>query len=61
MFIEAPSEFLVDASAIDPKGTGEVQAILTAPSGRKMQTLVDNMKDGTYPVLYTPMEEGKLH
>ncbi|KAL8582065.1 hypothetical protein ACOMHN_028046 [Nucella lapillus] len=58
VFTEAPSEFVVDASALDPQGKGEVQAVLTTPSGRKLQTLVDNPKDGTYPVLYTPMEEG---
>ena len=59
MFTEAPSEFMVDASALDPQGKGQVQAILTTPSGRKLQTLVDNKKDGTYPTLYTPMEEGE--
>ncbi|XP_076447622.1 filamin-A-like isoform X2 [Babylonia areolata] len=58
VFMEAPSEFVVDASALDPKGKGEVQAIMTTPSGRKLQMIVDNKKDGTYPVLYTPTEEG---
>ena len=59
MFLEAPTEFTVDARSVTPNGEGAVQAVLTTPTGRKMQTLVNNKKDGTYPVLYTPMEQGR--
>ncbi|KAK7101853.1 hypothetical protein V1264_020173 [Littorina saxatilis] len=58
VFIEAPTEFTVDARAVTPNGEGKVEAILTTPTGRRMQTVVDNKKDGTYPVLYTPTEQG---
>ncbi|XP_076469743.1 LOW QUALITY PROTEIN: filamin-A-like [Babylonia areolata] len=58
VFMEAPTEFTVDAHTVTPTGEGQVQAILTTPTGRKVATKVSNNKDGTYPVLYTPMEQG---
>ena len=58
VFIEAPTEFTVDARSVTPNGEGKVEAILTTPTNRRIQTLVSNNKDGTYPVLYTPMEQG---
>ncbi|KAL8615195.1 hypothetical protein ACOMHN_029211 [Nucella lapillus] len=58
VFTEAPTEFTVDAHTVNPTGDGQVQAVLTTPTGRKVQTQVSNKKDGTYPVLYTPIEKG---
>ncbi|XP_025106447.1 filamin-A-like isoform X3 [Pomacea canaliculata] len=58
VFTEALTEFTVDAKSVTTTGQGQVKAILTTPSGRRMETIVKNKKDGTYPVLYTPMEQG---
>ena len=57
--MDSPTEFTVDAKSVSPNGTGTVRAIVTNPSGVKNDTMVDNKKDGTYRVLYTPVEEGK--
>jgi len=59
VFLDSPTEFTVDAKSVSPNGTGTVRAIVTNPSGVKNDTMVDNKKDGTYRVLYTPVEEGK--
>lgn len=58
VFLDSPTEFTVDAKSVSPNGTGTVRAIVTNPSGTKNDTNVDNKKDGTYSVLYTPVEEG---
>ncbi|XP_071141394.1 filamin-A-like isoform X27 [Mytilus edulis] len=60
VFLDSPTEFTVDAKSVSPNGTGTVRAIVTNPSGTKNDTNVDNKKDGTYSVLYTPVEEGTM-
>ncbi|XP_063405540.1 filamin-A-like isoform X12 [Mytilus trossulus] len=60
VFLDSPTEFTVDAKSVSPNGTGTVRAIVTNPSGTKNDTNVDNKKDGTYAVLYTPVEEGTM-
>ena len=60
MFIEAATEFTVDARSVTANGEGKVEALLTTPTNRRIQTRVSNKKDGTYSVLYTPMEQGNI-
>ncbi|XP_052093714.1 filamin-A-like isoform X15 [Mytilus californianus] len=60
VFLDSPTEFTVDAKSVSPNGTGTVRAVVTNPSGVKNDTNVDNKKDGTYSVLYTPVEEGTM-
>ncbi|VDQ08590.1 unnamed protein product [Trichobilharzia regenti] len=52
-------KFIVDASAIDPRGEGTVSAILTGPDNETSACQVVNSKDGKYVCNYTPLEEGK--
>ena len=61
VFTESPTHFVVNAQSVMPNGNGRVDAILTTPTGNKIQTLVGNNDDGTYNVLYTPMEQGIQH
>lgn len=58
VFLDSPTEFTVDASSVTPSGEGNVRAIVNNPSGTKNDTTVTNKGDGTYDVLYTPVEEG---
>ena len=58
VFLESPTDFTVDARSIDHTGDGKLKCILTNPQGTKYDTMVDNHKDGTYGVTYTPFEQG---
>jgi filamin len=58
VFLESPNEFTVDARSVSTTADGKVKAIVTSPSGKRTETLVKNKGDGTYSVLYTPIEEG---
>ncbi|BFZ10498.1 hypothetical protein BsWGS_13537 [Bradybaena similaris] len=58
VFTECPNEFTVDARSVSPTAQGKVKAIVTSPSGQRTDTLVKNKGDGTYSVLYTPVEKG---
>ncbi|XP_056000448.1 filamin-A-like isoform X18 [Ostrea edulis] len=60
VFLDSPTEFTVDASSVTPSGEGNVRAIVNNPSGTKNDTTVTNKGDGTYDVLYTPVEEGNM-
>ena len=59
VFLDSPTEFTVDAKSVSPQGEGNVRAIVNNPSGVKNDTTVTNKGDGTYDVLYTPVEEGR--
>lgn len=59
VFTECPNEFTVDARSVSPTAQGKVKAIVTSPSGQRTDTLVKNKGDGTYSVLYTPVEKGE--
>ena len=59
VFLDSPTEFTVDAKSVSPNGEGNVRAIVNNPSGVKNDTTVTNKGDGTYDVLYTPVEEGR--
>ncbi|XP_061187564.1 filamin-A-like isoform X11 [Saccostrea echinata] len=60
VFLDSPTEFTVDAKSVTPTGEGNVRAIVNNPSGVKNDTKVTNKGDGTYDVLYTPVEEGTI-
>lgn len=59
VFLDSPTEFTVDAKSVSPQGEGNVRAVVNNPSGVKNDTTVTNKGDGTYDVLYTPVEEGR--
>ena len=58
VFLESTTEFVVDATPVTATGEGKVKAFVTAPSGTRMETLVNNNNDGTYKCMYTPFEQG---
>ena len=60
MFLESTTDFTVDAKSVTPSGEGKVKAFVTAPTGTRMEALVNNNNDGTYKCMYTPFEEGKF-
>ena len=60
MFLDSPTSFTVDAKSVTPNGEGKVRAIVTSPSGQRIESLVKNCEDGTYAVLYTPYEQGMI-
>ncbi|UYV73976.1 cher [Cordylochernes scorpioides] len=57
VFINSPTEFTVDARALNKPGD-HVQCIINNPNGTRNEAIVKNMNDGTYKVLYTPFLEG---
>ncbi|XP_074644606.1 filamin-C-like isoform X4 [Tubulanus polymorphus] len=59
VFLESLTDFTVDARSVTRTGDGKVKAILTNPQGVKYDTIVNNNKDGTYKVNYTPFEQGE--
>jgi len=58
VFLDSPTDFTVDAKSVTSSGTGNVECILTAPSGRSARCPVKNMANGTYQVQYAPYEQG---
>ncbi|XP_041349933.1 filamin-A-like isoform X2 [Gigantopelta aegis] len=60
VFIESPTEFIVDAKSVSPVGEGNVKATITNPKGQKMECPVCNNADGTYTVQYVPYEQGPM-
>jgi filamin len=58
VFLESVTDFTVDAKSVVPKGTGNVKAILTTPSGALTEAQIIDNKDGTFTGLYTPFEQG---
>ncbi|XP_052680465.1 filamin-C-like isoform X8 [Crassostrea angulata] len=60
VYLDSPTEFTVDAKTVSPSGEGTVRAVVNNPSGVKNDTTVTNKGDGTYDVLYTPVEEGNI-
>lgn len=57
--MDSLQEFTVDAKSVNTQGGGHVRALVNLPSGQLMDTDVTDNKDGTYRVLYTPVEQGK--
>jgi hypothetical protein len=45
---------------VTTSGSGNVECLLTTPSGRVVRCPVKNMANGTYQVQYAPYEPGQL-
>ncbi|GFR00533.1 filamin-A [Trichonephila clavata] len=58
VYIDSPTNFIVDARAITKRSDGKVQCTITNPSGAKTDSFVQSQNDGTYKICYTPFEEG---
>ncbi|GFV00221.1 filamin-A [Trichonephila clavipes] len=58
VYIDSPTNFIVDARAITKRSDGKVQCTITNPSGTKTDSFVQSQNDGTYKICYTPFEEG---
>ena len=57
-FVSALNAFTVDARGTETTGDGKVSASVKTPSGKKVNTFVENKNDGTYKVTYILPEEG---
>jgi len=60
VFLESPTEFTVDAKSVTGSGSGNVECLLTSPSGRVVRCPVKNLTNGIYQVQYAPYEPGQL-
>ncbi|GIY01877.1 filamin-A [Caerostris darwini] len=58
VYLDSPTDFIVDARAITKRSDGKVQCTITNPSGTKTDSFVQSQNDGTYKICYTPFEEG---
>ncbi|KAI2800805.1 hypothetical protein BLOT_012377 [Blomia tropicalis] len=58
-FVSALNAFTVDARGTETTGDGKVSASVKTPSGKKVNTFVENKNDGTYKVTYILPEEGE--
>ncbi|XP_077459894.1 filamin-B-like [Stigmatopora argus] len=59
VFREATTSFVVDARPLGRRGGSRVEAEVRNPSGELTDCLVQDQKDGTYSVEYTPYENGE--
>lgn len=58
VFVDSPTDFVVDSRAISKRDDGKVTCTITNPSGTKTENLITPLADGTYRISYTPFEEG---
>ncbi|KAF4527938.1 hypothetical protein B566_EDAN012831 [Ephemera danica] len=59
VYVDSPTDFVVDSRAINKKSDGKVTCTITNPSGSKLENLITPMADGTFKISYTPFEEGR--
>lgn len=59
VFLDSPTDFMVDARAVSKRSDAKVQCTITNPSGTRTDSLVHSLNDGTYRICYTPFEEGR--
>jgi hypothetical protein len=59
VYVDSPTDFVVDSRAIAKRDDGKVTCTITNPSGTKTENLITPLADGTYRISYTPFEEGK--
>lgn len=59
VFVDSPTDFVVDTRAIAKRDDGRVTCTITNPSGSRTENLVTAQPDGTYRISYTPFEEGQ--
>lgn len=58
VYVDSPTDFVVDSRAIAKRDDGKVTCTITNPSGTKTENLITPLADGTYRISYTPFEEG---
>jgi len=58
VYLDSTTDFMVDASSVEPKAEGLVRALITSPSGTLTEAIVKNQQNGLYHCLYTPTEQG---
>ncbi|XP_035216492.1 filamin-A-like isoform X2 [Stegodyphus dumicola] len=58
VFIDSPTDFIVDARAVSKRSDAKVQCTIINPSGTRTDSFVQSLNDGTYKICYTPFEEG---
>lgn len=58
VYVDSPTDFVVDSRAIANRDDGKVMCKITNPSGSRTENLVTPLADGTYKISYTPFEEG---
>ncbi|XP_078677453.1 filamin-C-like isoform X42 [Branchiostoma floridae x Branchiostoma belcheri] len=59
MFVDAPTEFTIDAKSVSRRGGDNVRCVVQNPTGAKTEAAVKDNRDGTYTASYTPYEEGR--
>nr|CAD7196862.1 unnamed protein product [Timema douglasi] len=59
VYVDSPTDFVVDSRAIAKRDDGKVTCTITNPSGTKTENLITPQADGTYRISYTPFEEGR--
>ncbi|CAH1264976.1 FLNC [Branchiostoma lanceolatum] len=59
MFVDAPTDFTIDAKSVSKRGGDNVRCVVQNPSGAKTEAAVKDNRDGTYTASYTPFEEGR--
>jgi filamin len=59
VFVDSPTDFVVDSRAINKNNDGKVSCTITNPSGSRLDNLITPQPDGTFKISYTPFEEGK--
>ncbi|XP_023712514.1 filamin-A isoform X3 [Cryptotermes secundus] len=59
VYVDSPTDFVVDSRAIAKRDDGKVTCTITNPSGTKTENLITPLADGTYRISYTPFEEGR--
>lgn len=59
VYTDCPTAFVVDTRAVEKTPQpGKVQCGITGPTGRKVDTFIAPLGDGTHRVGYTPFEDG---
>jgi len=59
VYVDSPTDFVVDSRAIAKRDDGKVTCTITNPSGTRTENFITPLADGTYRISYTPFEEGK--
>lgn len=59
MYVDSPTDFVVDSRALPKHEDGKVTCTITNPSGNCTENLITPLADGTYRISYTPFEEGR--
>lgn len=59
VYVDSPTDFVVDSRAIAKRDDGKVTCTITNPSGTRTENFITPLADGTYRISYTPFEEGR--